>query len=61
MPVMSGWAVAREIKNRSPEIPVYMLTGWADEIGLDDPRREMVTDILPKPVQVERLSAILAG
>ena len=39
MPDMNGWRVAREIQDVAPGTTVYMLTGWAQEIADDDPRR----------------------
>src|SRR5438105_6297020 len=37
LPAMSGWQVAREIQRIAPGTPVWMLTGWANEIGERDP------------------------
>ena len=61
MPEMSGWQVARELEARSPRIPVWMLTGWANEIGEADPRRQHVRGVLAKPLELDRLRALLAG
>ena len=61
MPEMSGWQVAREIRRLAPGTPVWLLTGWANEIADDDPRRELVQGVLAKPVDIDRLRALLWG
>jgi signal transduction histidine kinase/ActR/RegA family two-component response regulator len=59
MPEMSGWQVAREIQRIAPGTPVWMLTGWANEIGESDPRRHSVRGILAKPLDLEKLRSLL--
>lgn len=61
MPEMSGWQVARELAGRSPRPPVWMLTGWANEIGDSDPRLRTVRGVLAKPLDLDRLRTLLAG
>jgi len=59
MPEMSGWQVAREIQRIAPGTPVWMLTGWANEIGESDPRLDYVRGVLAKPLDLERLRSLL--
>lgn len=59
MPEMSGWQVAREIQRVAPRTPVWMLTGWANEIGESDPRRHHVRGILAKPLDLDKLRSLL--
>lgn len=61
MPEMSGWHVAREIQRIAPGTPVWMLTGWANEIGESDPRRDLVRGVLAKPLDLDALRALLYG
>src|SRR5258705_3706318 len=61
MPEMSGWQVAREIQRVAPGTIVWMLTGWANEIGESDPRRRLVRGDLAKPLDIEQLRARLAS
>jgi signal transduction histidine kinase/ActR/RegA family two-component response regulator len=61
MPEMSGWQVAREIQRIAPGTPVWMLTGWANEIGEGDPRLRYVSGVLAKPLELERLWSLLHG
>jgi len=60
MPEMSGWQVARELEARKPRTPIWMLTGWANEIGESDPRLRMVRGVLAKPLDLDRLRTLLA-
>jgi CheY-like chemotaxis protein len=59
MPEMNGWQVAREIQRIAPETPVWMLTGWANEIGESDARRHYVRGVLAKPLDLDRLRSLL--
>jgi CheY-like chemotaxis protein len=61
MPQMSGWTVAREIRRMAPATSVWMLTGWANEIGESDPRRELVRGILGKPLDLDQLRTLLSS
>lgn len=60
MPEMSGWQVAREIQELAHGTPVYMLTGWANEIGAKDARRNLVRGVLAKPLDLDILRELLA-
>jgi two-component system cell cycle sensor histidine kinase/response regulator CckA len=60
MPEMSGWQVAREIQLLSPGTRVYMLTGWANEIGATDVRRRLVRGVLAKPLDLHALKMLLS-
>jgi CheY-like chemotaxis protein/nitrogen-specific signal transduction histidine kinase len=59
MPEMSGWQVAREIQRLAPGTPVWMLTGWANEIADSDPRRALVRGVLAKPLDLDQLRSLL--
>jgi signal transduction histidine kinase/ActR/RegA family two-component response regulator len=61
MPQMSGWEVARELRRISPHPPVWMLTGWANEIAENDPRRDLVRGVLAKPLDLDQLRALLSA
>ena len=55
MPVMDGWAFARELRERGVELPVVVMTAaadarrWAEEIGANG--------YVPKPFAVSELIA----
>lgn len=60
MPDMNGWQVAEEIQKLAPGTKVYLLTGWAQQIAEDDPKHAFVSGVLPKPMNLDRLRAILS-
>ncbi len=60
MPEMSGWQVAQELQHLAPQTPVYMLTGWANEIGASDVRRRLVRGVLAKPLDLHVLKMLLS-
>jgi hypothetical protein len=49
------------LEGRTPRTPVWMLTGWANEIGDSDPRLRLVCGVLAKPLDLDRLRTLLAG
>ncbi len=60
MPDMNGWQVAEAIQRIAPGTRVFMLTGWSHEIADDDPRLRLASGILPKPMDPEWVTALLA-
>jgi DNA-binding LytR/AlgR family response regulator len=60
MPDMNGWHVAREIQDVAPGTTVFMVTGWAQQIADEDPRRRWVKGVLEKPMTLDRLRDLLS-
>jgi signal transduction histidine kinase/ActR/RegA family two-component response regulator len=60
LPGITGEEVARTIAQRTPQTPVVLLTGWADQIEAGGKKMEGVTKMLGKPVQLQTLAAALA-
>jgi signal transduction histidine kinase/CheY-like chemotaxis protein len=56
---VTGWDVAARIAAAAPETRILLVTGWAEEIPPDDPRRRNVARVLAKPLGVEELREIL--
>lgn len=59
LPGLSGEEVARQIAERSPQTPVILLTGWADQIESERKTFAGVTCVLGKPVSLGKLTATL--
>jgi DNA-binding NtrC family response regulator len=59
MPGLDGVDVFREIKRRSPELPVVMLTGHGNIQQAFETSREGVQEYLTKPCDVETLAQVL--
>jgi PAS domain S-box-containing protein len=61
MPLVNGWEIARLVKSlRMPPV-FYLVTGWASEIPIDDPRRRLVDAVIAKPVDPNVLDRLLAA
>ena len=60
MPEMGGAQLLREVRRADPAMAAVVVTAHAGEMDLDAARREGVLGILPKPVPVDRLVAMLS-
>jgi CheY-like chemotaxis protein len=58
---LSGWDVARLIKERAPRTPVAMVTGWSDRIDSDEAERHGVEHVIAKPFRRDDLRRVLAA
>ena len=59
MPGLSGWEVARAVKCLRPDLPVVLVTGWANSIATENPERAFVDAILPKPCRLQEVQAVI--
>lgn len=59
MPGMDGIEVLRAIRERHPELPVIILSGWVSQSQLEEVRRLGVTDVISKPVPLKNLARAL--
>jgi GAF domain-containing protein/CheY-like chemotaxis protein len=55
MPGVSGWQVARAVKDKSPEVPVFVVTGFGVELSVEERRAHGVAAIFSKPLNIEDL------
>ncbi len=60
MPGMSGWEIARAIKEHSPETPVIMVTGWETDLSPDELAGRGVDRVLKKPFEIMEVLSIVA-
>ncbi|HUJ29000.1 MAG TPA: response regulator [Myxococcales bacterium] len=59
MPVMSGAKLVHEIRRVDPGLPAIVVTAYTGETDLLAAREEGLLAVLPKPVPIERLAALL--
>lgn len=59
MPEMSGWQVAKAVKDIEPETPVVLLTGWGASLDEDVIAESSVDMVLAKPIKFEKLSSVV--
>ena len=58
MPEVSGWDVARAVKDMKPDVAVLLITGW--EIELDEEQRTYVDGVISKPFSRDSISSAIA-
>lgn len=58
MPGMSGWELARAIRERSPDIPLAVVTGWGDAVGSVEQQEAGVDWVVTKPFSIARICEI---
>lgn len=59
MPGMSGWELSQEIRQRSPQTHVVMITGWGTQLDHQKAAESNVKKILPKPVSYDEIMHVV--
>jgi len=60
MPGMSGLELAQAIRKSKPNLPIILLTGWADFLDEKDAEQSGVNVVLAKPVTMDDLNTAIA-
>jgi signal transduction histidine kinase/CheY-like chemotaxis protein len=55
MPGMSGWELAREIRQSNTLIPIAVITGWGEAVGSHEQKAAGVNWIVAKPFTADRI------
>lgn len=55
MPGMSGWELAREIRQINASIPIAVITGWGEAVGSHEQKEARVNWVVPKPFTADRI------
>jgi signal transduction histidine kinase/ActR/RegA family two-component response regulator len=59
LPGMSGWELARFIRERDSEIPLAVITGWGDTVSPEEQTAAQADWVIPKPFSVERIVTLV--
>ncbi|HEV2798869.1 MAG TPA: ATP-binding protein [Pyrinomonadaceae bacterium] len=59
MPGMSGWELARAIREHDAQLPLAVITGWGDAVGSDEQRAAQINWVVTKPFSMPRISEII--
>jgi CheY-like chemotaxis protein len=59
MPGTNGWEVARYAKQKTPETPVILITGWGLELDETKIRELGVDALIGKPFQIKDIISVL--
>jgi signal transduction histidine kinase/CheY-like chemotaxis protein len=58
MPDMSGWELARAIRDQDGKIPLAVITGWGDAVGSTEQEEAKVDWVVTKPFSISRIAEI---
>ncbi|MCK4242928.1 MAG: response regulator, partial [Dehalococcoidia bacterium] len=60
MPDISGWEVAKAVKEKRPETPVVLITGWGIQLDSEEMSRSGIEGVIAKPFSKQALVDQLA-
>ena len=60
LPGMSGWELARYIRERNGSVPLAIITGWGDTVSPEEQHEAQADWIVAKPFSVERITSLVA-
>jgi signal transduction histidine kinase/ActR/RegA family two-component response regulator len=60
MPGMSGWELARAIRERDEEIPIAVITGWGEAVSSSEQQTAKVDWVVTKPFSIDRIYDLAA-
>jgi PAS domain S-box-containing protein len=55
MPDMSGWEVTATLRERLPEMPVILVTGWGTALDAEEVENAGVAAVIHKPFEIQEL------
>ena len=58
MPGMSGWELARAIRERDERIPLAVITGWGEAVSSAEQETAKVDWVVTKPFPIDRIAEI---
>jgi DNA-binding response OmpR family regulator len=61
MPGLSGWDVARAVKELHPGTPVAMVTGWSEQIDPAQAGSEGIDYLIAKPFRRQEIRVMVAS
>jgi len=59
MPGMSGWELAREIRQTNKQIPIAVITGWGEAVGSHEQKAAGVNWVIAKPFTADRIAELV--
>jgi signal transduction histidine kinase/ActR/RegA family two-component response regulator len=59
LPGMSGWELARYVREQDEHIPLAVITGWGDAVSAEEQTAAKADWVIPKPFSVERITSLV--
>jgi len=60
LPGMSGWELARYVRERNDHIPLAIITGWGDTVSPEEQSAAQADWVIAKPFSVDRITDLVA-
>ncbi len=59
MPGMSGWELARRVRERDARVPIAVVTGWGEAVGSEERQAQRVDWVVAKPFSMGGIAEIV--
>ncbi|HEX8353433.1 MAG TPA: ATP-binding protein, partial [Pyrinomonadaceae bacterium] len=59
LPGMSGWELARAVRERDGRLALAVITGWGDTVTAEEQSAAQADWVVPKPFTVERIAGLV--
>jgi signal transduction histidine kinase/ActR/RegA family two-component response regulator len=59
LPGMSGWELARAVRERDGQLALAVITGWGDTVTAEEQSAAQADWVVPKPFTVERIAGLV--
>ena len=59
MPGMSGWELARAIRQKNSQVPLAIITGWGEAVSTNEKEKAQVDWVLSKPFSLAQIADIV--
>ena len=59
LPGMSGWELARAVRERDDRLALAVITGWGDTVTAEEQSAAQADWVVPKPFTVERIAGLV--
>jgi DNA-binding NtrC family response regulator len=59
LPGMSGWELARAVRERDEQVALAVITGWGDTVTAEEQSAAQADWVIPKPFTVERIAGLV--
>ncbi|HEX8502018.1 MAG TPA: ATP-binding protein [Pyrinomonadaceae bacterium] len=59
LPGMSGWELARAVRERDDRLALAVITGWGDTVTAEEQSAAQADWVIPKPFTVDRITSLV--
>jgi signal transduction histidine kinase/ActR/RegA family two-component response regulator len=59
LPGMSGWELARAVRERDDSVPLAVITGWGDTVSPEEQSAAKADWVVPKPFTIDKITDLV--